>query len=347
MNEYDTVRAAIQSSGATTPADRKLVYRDLIETLHRKIAETQPRFRSVLAERLRALRQATKEFERDYLDEALRPEGPKVDKTPPDPSVSTLFRLAPRAHSLGRVRTIVALTLRFLRHLSRIGPAAAVWIFIEPIIQMAVIVGIYSLIGATSIMDMETLPFVVLGVGAWFMFRIIVVRTANMAVEPNLVLIPRIRMIDVLVSRALAYAILYTWSLCFFLILIELTGRGVEIDSILGVVASWFAVFLFAIGTGLIFRGLISYVPVLVRFTPWIVRLFFYTGGIVFVSEQLPDFLAKWMLLNPLFDATQSLRSAFFTTYQSTESSLIYSYVVSIALIAVGLMVQAGRLSKH
>ncbi|GEM_PF-2638955 len=347
MSEYETVRAAIQASEAATLSDRKLVYKELTEALQRKIAETQPRFRSILAQRLRALRQAIKDFERDYLAETLRPESVKIDKTPPDPSVSTVFQTAPKAQPLGRVRTIVALTLRFLRHLSRIGPAAAVWIFVEPIIQMSVIVGIYTLIGATTIMDMETLPFVVLGVGAWFMFRIIVLRTANMAVESNLTLIPRIRMIDVLLSRALAYAILYTWSLCFFLILIELTGRGVEIDSVSGIVASWFGVFLFAIAAGLIFRGLISYVPVLVRFTPWIVRVFFYTGGVIFVSEQLPDFIAKWMLLNPLFDATQSLRSAFFTTYQSTESSLIYCYVVSIALIAIGLMVQAGRLSKH
>ncbi|MGH7021043.1 MAG: hypothetical protein ACREEY_14240, partial [Brevundimonas sp.] len=142
------------------------------------------------------------------------------------------------------------------------------------------------------------------------------------------------------------FGMIYTWALLFFLTLLFVLGRGVEVDSISGVVASWLSVLLFAVSLGLVLRGLVAYVPVLFRFTPWIVRIFFYTGGVVVVSEQLPDFLSKYMMMNPLANATQSLRSAYFTTYQSTESSLTYVYVASTLLFAVGLMIHAGRLSK-
>lgn len=346
MSEYETVRAAVLAGGAETVADRKAVYTQLIDQLQFKVAETQPRFRQALAAQLRLLRAAVNDFERDMRAGSLLPPPPPVDRTPPDPSLSTVDEAAPPAHPLGRVRTIVALTLRFLRHLSRMGPAAAFWIFVEPLLQMSIIVGVYAMLGATTIVDMEPLPFVVLGIGAWIMFRITVIRTVSMPIEANLSLIPRVRMIDIILSRALAFGMIYTWALLFFLTLLFVLGRGVEVDSISGVVASWLSVLLFAVSLGLVLRGLVAYVPVLFRFTPWIVRIFFYTGGVVVVSEQLPDFLSKYMMMNPLANATQSLRSAYFTTYQSTESSLTYVYVASTLLFAVGLMIHAGRLSK-
>jgi capsular polysaccharide transport system permease protein len=347
MNSYDAIRFAVGEAHAETPAARRQVYKALTDELQSQIVATQPRMRSPLAERLRALRQAIQEFEQDFVAGTLRAPLPEGDRAPPDPSLSMVSDPAPRAHPLGRIRTIVALTLRYLRHLSRIGPAAAMWLVVEPILQMSIIVAIYSLLGAASIMDMDPFPFVVLGVASWFMFRIIMLRTSVMAMDRGLHLLPRVRLIDVIISRALSYVIIYTWALVFFMTLVELSGRGSAPDNLSGMVLSWSAVALLGLGFGLVLRGLIDHVPVLVRFAPWIVRIFFYTSGVVYVSEQIPDFIAKYLLFNPALHAIQSLRADFFISYETREVSLVYAFCWAIGLIALGLTMQAERLSRH
>lgn len=347
MNSYDAIRVAVSEADASTPAARRQVYKKLTDEVQSQIAATQPRFRSPLAERLRALRLAIQEFEQDFLAGTLREPLPEGVREPPDPSLSTISNPAPRADPLGRIRTIVSLTLRFLRHLSRIGPAAALWLVVEPIMQMSLIVALYSLLGAASILDMDPFPFVVLGVASWVVLRIIMLRTATMPMDRGLHLLPRVRLIDVILSRALSYVIIYTWALLFFMTLVELSGRGSAPDSLGGMVLSWSAVILLGLGFGLVLRGFIEYVPILIRFTPWIIRIFFYTSGIVYVSEQLPDFISKYLLYNPALHAIQSLRSNFFTSYETNEVSLVYAYGWAIGLIAFGLTMQAERLSRH
>lgn len=345
MSDYDTVRAAVEDAGASTPAARRQVYKGLTDALQRQIAETQPKFRRALADRVRSLRQIINEFEQDLRADSVRAPVARTDKAPPDPSISTVLIAAPRAQPLGRIRTVVALTLRYLRHLSRIGPAAAAWLFIEPILQMSIIVILYSLMGATMILDMEPFPFVVIGVAAWFMFRMTMLRTAVMPVEPSLALLPRVRLIDVVTSRAAAYCLLYTWAMLFFLGVLELTDRGVDqVDNLVGVALAWATVVALAIGIGLVLRSLIAFIPILSRFLPWINRLLFYSSGAIFVSEQMPDFVAKPLLLNPVLNAIQSMRSAYFLSYETTEASLFYAACCAAALIALGLALQATRL---
>lgn len=347
MSEYDTVRTAVETARATTPAARRLVYRELTDTLQRQIAATQPKFRRRLSERIQHLRQAISEFEYDIRAGSVREPSTTHNKTPPDPSISTVLVPAPRAPPLGRVRTIVALTLRFLRHLSRLGPAAAVWIVIEPLMQMGVIILLYSLVGASTIMDMEPIPFVVVGVAAWFMFRMATLRSALMPIEPGLVLIPRVRMIDIVISRAATYSILYTWALFFFLTLLGVLGVGAPVDDVFGVARAWVVVAALAVGVGLVLRGLVSMLPIATRFLPWFNRAMFYTSGVIFVSEQMPDQVAKYLLMSPIFNAIQIMRSEYFKSYETTEASLVYAAGWAVALIALGLTMQAGRLRRY
>lgn len=347
MNNYDAVRSAIGDADASTPVERRKVYRRLTDDLQRQIAASQPAFRNSLTVRLRNLRQAIQEFEQDFVAGTLRAPLPVFDRPAPDPAVSMVLSSAPRAHPLGRLRTIVALTLRFLRHLSRIGPAAALWIVVEPILQMGIIITVYSLLGAASILDMDPFPFVVLGVGSWFMFRMIMLRSAIMPFDRGLILIPRVRLTDIVISRAIAYSIIYTWALFFFMTIVELTGRGSEIDNLLAMVIDWISIILLAIGFGLFIRGLSDHMPAMVRIVPWISRIFFYTSGIVYVTEQLPDFISKFLLFNPLLHSIQSLRANFFVAYETNDVSIIYSYCWAVVLITLGLTMQAERLSRH
>lgn len=347
MSDYDTVRAAVEEGCATTVAERRGIYSALTASLQQQIAEVPPQFRRSLASRTRKLRQAIAEFEQDVRAGVVRAPSPTLNVPPPDPAVSTVLAAAPPAAPLGRVRTIIALTLRFLRHLSRIGPAAAVWLLLEPLIQVSIIVAIYSIIGASTIHDMPPLPFVVLGITAFFMFRMTMIKSALMPIEPALALLPRVRLTDVIASRSLSYMIIYTWALLFFLTALTIFDKNAEVENIPGVIMAWVAVVLLGAGVGLLMRGIVSHVPAFARVAPWINRIFFYSSGVIFVSEQIPDFIAKWLLLNPVLHAVQSIRSAYFVTYESIEVSLIYAYSWALGLIALGLTIQAGRLSRH
>lgn len=352
MNEYDRVRRAVETSGAQTPRDRAAVYQEMIAEAH-AAARTAPRqTRKAMNQRPRALGAAIRAYELDVLAGQVRDWGPEEDEAPvpervaPDATIDTVVERAPLAPPLSRLRNLVALTGRQLTLLTRAGPAAAAWMIIEPLLQISIILGIYLVLGHTSIMDMPPLAFAAIGTAPWFMFRMAYIRVAVPVVEAGLVLVPRIHGIDVLASRALAYCLIYAAAAVVLLSLIGVAGMGAPVERPLDVVISWFAVLMLAFGFGLSLRGLIGYVPFMQRGAPWLARILFYTSGILFVTEQLPEFIARPLLYNPLLNAIQHMRSAYFATYESLEVSLIYALLWGAVLVTLGLILEAAKGSR-
>lgn len=351
MNEYDRVRRAVESAGARTARERAAIYKGLMAEVSAAVAAAPRHARKEASQRPRAMGVAIRAYETDVLAGTVRDWSPEKEPAvdapdAPDPAADTVIQRAPPAPALSRLRNLLALTGRHLTLLTRAGPAAAAWMVIEPLLQIGIIIGIYLLLGHTSIMDMPPLAFAAVGTAPWFMFRMAYIRVAVPAIETGLILIPRIHGIDILASRALAYCLIYSAAGLVLLGLIGLAGVGAGVERPLDVLATWGCVLGLAFGFGLTLRGLIGYVPFLQRATPWFARILFYTSGILFVTEQLPEFIARPLLFNPLLNAIQHLRSAYFVTYESYEASLTYALVWAGVLVTTGLVLEAAKGSR-
>lgn len=345
MDDYESIRIAVQDAGADTPSDRAAVYLQLQEALRQQIDNIPFKLRRGLTHRIRELREATQQYEKDALKGALRPALAPAVKEAADPTIPTVLTAAPLARPLGRIRSSVTLTFRYLVLLSRAGPAAAFWIVVEPLLQILLIVGLYALTGRSQILDMEAVPFALLGISAIIMFRMIMMRVAMPLPEPALLLIPRIRAVDMMLGRTFGTLIIYSTALAVALLILALFGVQEDFDDALHFVEAWGCIALLGFGLGVTLRGLVAYAPFLQRAVPWLARLLFWISGVMFVSEQLPDFVARYLLLNPLLNAIQGLRSAFFVSYESVEISLLYAFVWGIGLTTLGLSILATRVS--
>lgn len=346
MNEYDTVRQAVEAAGARTGKERAVVYTALRNQRRASLRKLPTRVAAGAKNTARTLNDAIRSYELDFVAGKIRDWSEHLAPVQVDPTLDTVTVPAPPAPALSRIRTLATLTSRTLLLLGRAGPAASVWIVIEPLMQIGIILAIYLALGHSSIVDMDPLPFAVIGTSAWFMFRMTYIRCAVGPVDESLLLIPRIRAVDVLACRALAYGVIYTLAGIAILTVLGALGLGAPIERPLDVFFTWCVILVMAFSLGMILRTLCAYVPVLQRGVPWTARLLIYSSGVLFVTEQLPDFLAKPMLLNPLLNALQHLRSAYFTTYESHDISMAYATVCSMAMLTVGLVLYAANRRK-
>ena len=346
MSDYDKVRRAVEKSGAVTPRDRTGVYKALIAEAHAAARNAPRQSQRIANARPRNLGAAIRAYELDVLAGRVRDPEPEVERVAVDATADTISAPAPPAPPLSRVRTLLALTGRHLVTLARAGPAASAWMIIEPLLQIGIIVAIYLVLGHTHIMDMPPLAFAVMGTAPWFMFRMSYIRVAVAPIDAGLVLVPRIRGIDVLVSRVLAFAVIYSIAGIVMMSAVSLAGQGAAVERPLDVAASWGVVILLALGFGLTLRGLIGYVPFMQRGAPWLARILFYTSGVLFVTEQLPEFIARPLLYNPLLHAIQHMRSAYFEVYESLDVSILYALFWGLGLVTMGLILEAARRTR-
>jgi capsular polysaccharide transport system permease protein len=346
MSEYDTVRRAVETAGVRTGKERAVIYQRLRTQRRASLRKLPTRVAAGAKNTVRTLNDAIRSYELDLVAGKVRDWSEALPAAQIDPSIDTVTAPASSAPPLSRIRTLAPLTMRTLLLLRRAGPAASVWIVIEPLMQIGIILAIYLALGYTDIVDMDPLPFAVVGTSAWFMFRMTYIRCAVGPVDESLLLIPRIRAVDVLACRALSYGVIYTLAGIAVLTVLGLFGLGAPVERPMDVFFTWCVILVMAFSLGIILRTLCAYVPVLQRGVPWTARLLIYSSGVLFVTEQLPDFLAKPMLLNPLLNALQHLRSAYFTTYESHDVSLAYATVSSIAMLTLGLILYAANRRK-
>ena len=63
-------------------------------------------------------------------------------------------------------------------------------------------------------------------------------------------------------------------------------------------------------------------------------------------SEQLPEFIARPLLYNPLLHAIQHMRSAYFEAYESLDVSILYAFFWALGLVTAGLVLEAAKRSR-
>ena len=240
-----------------------------------------------------------------------------------------------------QTRIIGALLLREMR--TRFGERhfGYAWALIEPLVQIGMLVMIFSALGRRPALGTSFEMFFLTGFVPYMLFTQISNRAAQ-AISANRALIsfPPVRNMDAVWSRIVLEV---ATGLTSFLLLIFIFAY-VGIDVIPHDVVQYFFGFVSAIlvGAGVgIFNAAMS--PM---FTWWMVvygwfaRLQYFLAGVFFLVDGMPPNIRGYLMWNPLAHSIVWVREGFYAGYESAVLAKWYPLVVALVLGCLGLAIE-------
>jgi capsular polysaccharide transport system permease protein len=247
----------------------------------------------------------------------------------------------PRRHFLkglsARATRIEAQAWRVARLTAAGGPLSYIWLLIEPVIPIGFLILIYTIIGKSEIFDMPVPAFVVLGVGSWFLFRALFLRlSAGLASEAQLRRLPRISDFDAYVGRAACFAMLYFIIVSVALAALVWFGAAPPPDRPLEVLLLMAWMVIAGLFNGVSFGYLVLRFPPVSKIKGIVVRIAYLTSGAMYVTEQFPEEIKGYLLINPFLHCVQMIRDAYFSMYDTEDTSLQYILIYLMISVVVG-----------
>ena len=241
-----------------------------------------------------------------------------------------------------QIQVIAALMLREVR--TRFGrlQLGYLWLFLEPLLFVGVFALLFYFIDRPFPAGMPLLLFLATGVVPFMLFRDCMMRSLS-AIPSNrqLLTFPQVTPLDLVVGRALLEA---ATKVIVFIVMVAVglflsdTAR-IENVLLVGFYLLCFALLGFNLGAWLAAFSILF--PAIERFTPhFLVRPAFWTSGLFFTADMLPEVAREYGLINPLLHGTELLRSAFFVEFESNYGDVGYLLMWVFSGLFLGLVAQ-------
>lgn len=240
-----------------------------------------------------------------------------------------------------RIRGIISLWIQSTNREASLDRIGYLWLVADPLIHVLIICAMPVIIHRNQIMDMNVFPFGVIGACYWLVFR----TATTGAMSGGGVLIPQlehtpVRRFDIIMAKAVNALIVYFFVGGTLLITLMAFGQSDIPQNLPMFLFCFFLNWMFGVSYGIIGNSLLHFYPGFRRVNGFLMRLYGLTAGLFFVSEQLPDWIAEWLLWNPLLNTVQLGRSFWFQNYTTRDSSWFYVMVFlgSLLLMALTLL---------
>lgn len=259
--------------------------------------------------------------------------------TPPPPAIE----LPQRNGLTAFCHVINAIVMREVRTRfgqSHFGYARAL---LEPAVFMAGFVMIWMVLGRASPIAVPVELFFLTSLFPYSAFTRTWDYTSN-AVSANtgLLMFPVVRPLDFFVARTL----LESATQLLVLVILATLVHGLFCqpqhlpDNLLGVLGALAAVLLLGAGAGLLIGCIAMEFPSVMVVMPLLRRLLFFTSGVFFIADSLPDILKTYLYWNPVLHATEWFRSAYFSESHSQFMDLDFLWSCVIAVLVLGLVLE-------
>lgn len=239
-----------------------------------------------------------------------------------------------------QVRVIYALMLRETKTRYGEHKLGFLWAIIEPLIMVAVFVGIFSSIRSDSPGGMPLVPFMLSGIVPFTLFRDTMGQMQGaIALNRMLFAFPQVTTFDVIIARGLLEILLLGGVFIFLLIGIDIAGWEIRVERPLGVLAACLLLGMMGMGIGFVFASIVPIMPSMRQISSAVLgRPLFLGSGIFFIAETVPAPVRDYLLLNPLMHILELLRSAFFYEFESAYGDWGYATTWSMCTLAFGLI---------
>ena len=248
----------------------------------------------------------------------------------------------------GPGRVLATLMTRNIRMMFAKDPLAYLWLFLAPILTIAVHFWAYTfLLGFGSVLDMPTLPFLILGIGGWHMMRVMTLKLGyELARDRNITRLEPIDTLTVAAAKALELAFSYTAVVAIALAWIDFTGNDPGPRNLLGVAFYWSLLAIAGFGMGLLLNLCRYYLPGVSLLAMPVFRLGFFFSGVVVVSEQFPEKFRAFLIWNPVLHIMQLLRTEYFVQYRSQDAMPVVAGGFALTVLFLGCAAELSRRRK-
>ncbi len=245
-------------------------------------------------------------------------------------------------------RVIWALILRETKTRYGEHKIGFLWAIIEPLIMVAVFVGIFASIRSDSPGGMPLVLFMLVGIVPFHLFRDTMGQMqGGIAQNRSLFAFPQVTTFDVIIARGLLEIFILGGVFMMLLVGMDLAGFEVRVERPLGVLAACGLLSLMGIGTGFVFASISPILPSIRQLSSAVLgRPLFLGSGIFFIAESVPAPVREYMLYNPLMHILELLRSAFFYEFESAYGDWGYATTWAVCTFAFGLLVHQAMRRK-
>lgn len=237
-------------------------------------------------------------------------------------------------------RVIHALMLRETKTRYGRHKLGYLWALFEPVLQVLVFVIMFTMGGHKTVSGMPLVLFILTGVTPFILFRNTMQQGMN-AIDANRALLtfPQVKTFDLIVARALLeIATLIVVSVILLLGLAAM-NISVKIENPLRVIAALMLLATTGFGLGMAFASLTPLFPSMNQIMQAVLgRPLFFTSGLFFTAEVIPEPGRDLLLLNPILHMIEMLRSAFFYEFHSDYARPGYAVMTALVCVCAGLV---------
>jgi capsular polysaccharide transport system permease protein len=328
--------------GVVDRAERVRLYRFARGLLRLGLADvSEPRDRRGRTQSLLDLEAAIRDTERDYVVRA--------DEAPELVHRQTgATRVPPGMPWPGPGRVLTTLAIRNIRVMMAKDPFAYLWMFLAPILTIAVHFWAYTfLLGFGSVLDMPTLPFLILGIGGWHMMRVMTLKLGyELQRDRNLTRLEPIDTLTIAAAKGLELAFSYTAVVAVAMACYAYWSADPGPRNLLGVVYYWSLLAVSGFGLGLLLNLCRHHLPGVSLLAMPVFRLGFFFSGVVVVSEQFPEKFRDFLIWNPVLHIMQLLRTEYFVQYRSQDAVPVVAGAFALTVLFLGCAAELSRRRK-
>lgn len=217
------------------------------------------------------------------------------------------------------------------------------WIFIEPMLHILMFVAIRQLMGRIRhITGAEFIPWFIVGMALFLMFNTVMNRCMGaISASKALFAYRQVHPVDTVLVRAVLEMLIKVVVLLLLVSGAAFLGFNILPDNAIQAANVWVAVWMFAIGIGLIFSVVATTVPEMAKIIGMATFPLYFLSGVMIPPQIMPHAVREYLMYNPLLHAVESFRLAFFGNYYSVAGiSMQYFMIWTAALLLFGLMLQ-------
>lgn len=237
---------------------------------------------------------------------------------------------------------LFALILREMRGMFGARRFGAFWMFFEPVMQIGLIMAMFSFRSVTLTSGIEMPLFFMTGMIPFFLLRNVVTKGME-AVNANRALFgyKQIKPFDTVVARTLMEAALYA---CVYVIFMFILGFGFGYDVSIRDPIKWTVVIVIGLAFSFSLGLLFCILGEMLEESKVVVKILFFPlyliSGVIFPIWIFPEEVLNWLLWNPYLHIIDELRLATFDYYPDHPGvSVLYPLKATMLmlLLAMGL----------
>ncbi len=235
-------------------------------------------------------------------------------------------------------RVLVSLVLRETRATFGTSVFGYLWAVITPTIGIAMMIGIFSLVGRLPPFGSSLALFFATGILTLQFFnelssKLMSVFDANSA----LLAYPIIKDVDTLLARAFLIAATYTLIMAIFYATLIALGLAPLPSRPEHVILAFLATWLLGLGFGTLNAVIASMWDTWSQIEKILTRPMFFISGVFYVPSQLPPQAREILQWNPVLHLVEWFRHGFYPNYNSTIVDIWYPVGVGAAMLLLGL----------